>query len=128
MDFRKTIRKTCQKYIKQNRRKATFSEKKFRTFLKKHKIKHIFQYPLFYSSTFIILIDFCILKHKIAIEIDGSSHANRNKGWREHEGKRERLMKRRGFKLCRLTDKDVMLNTDKCRRFKHKILKLFKDV
>jgi len=121
MEVRPEIKYRCRKYKKENLLKITEAEQVFKDFLESNNIAFKFQYQIFSRQSF-ILIDFVLTKQKIAVEIDGSSHKERNKSWQSYNKWRERLIAKKGLTLVRLWNDDILNNSDSCRKFKAEIL------
>ncbi len=119
MVVRKEVKSRVRKYKKQNLLKITEAERLFKDFLNQNKISFKFQYPIYSRQSF-ILVDFVI--KSIAIEIDGSSHKERNKSWQSYNKWRERLIAKQGLRLIRLWNEDILKNSDNFRKFKAEIL------
>lgn len=77
-------------------------EKTTRESLNKLKIKYIQEFPVKKLKGKAYLIDFYIPKNKIALEVDGKYWHNSIKDF-----KKDLFLKKRGFKVCRITDKEI---------------------
>jgi very-short-patch-repair endonuclease len=54
------------------------------------------------------IVDFCCLKSKLIIEVDGGQHAARQ----QYDLARTRFLESRGFRVLRLWDNEVLNNLD----------------
>lgn len=103
--------KKITKYSKENRKKMTLSEKVFKNYLLSWGIKFRSQRPFDYY-----IVDFLIPNKRLAIEIDGEYHNNRE----EYDIKRDIYLEKIGLKVIRISN-DKVLKTD-CEDIKKFIL------
>lgn len=56
------------------------------------------------------IADFLCIERKIIIEVDGDSHYQN--GAQEHDRKRDTFLREKGFTVLRLSNRQVLVNTD----------------
>jgi very-short-patch-repair endonuclease len=56
----------------------------------------------------IYVVDFCAVRRKLVIEVDGSQHLEQQ----EHDAERTRFMELRGYRVLRFWNSDVLNHTD----------------
>ena len=83
------------------RKDMTISEQKIWKLLRgrKHECKYRRQVPLG-----MFIADFCCMKHRLIIEIDGGIHERT----KEYDSERDDLLNRAGFRILRFSNNDVL--------------------
>ena len=69
------------------------------------------------------IVDFICRKLKLIIEVDGSSHLQRNK----EDKIRQDEIERAGFKVIRFTEKEVVCNIDEVQRQIYRVVRSLKE-
>jgi len=54
------------------------------------------------------IVDFCSIRRRLAIEVDGSQHLEQE----EYDGERTRFLESQGYRVLRFWNEDVMNNID----------------
>lgn len=89
--------------------RATPSEKFFLQCIKKHNIPLVFQQIIYYkdnNNTYhYYIIDFCDVKKKLAIEIDGEYHYTPEQ--READKQRDFFLRKCGFTIIRINNYEI---------------------
>lgn len=99
-----------KKYRTNLTKEATKSELVMKSRLERMGIGFLFQKGFIKDKGFYI-IDFYLPKHKLCIEVDGSSHFNKKGIDRDH-WKNQYLTKDRGFGILRITNSETWRLTD----------------
>lgn len=93
-------------YAHDLRHNATEAETKLWTYLRSHRLINIHfrrQHPI---GKYIV--DFCAIRQKLIIEIDGSQHLNQE----EQDGERSSFLSLKGYGILRFWNNDVMNNLE----------------
>lgn len=97
-----------KKFSKKLTKKATKHELIFYRYLKDLHYKFKFQEPIITKNNVLYIVDF-LLEGSICIELDGSQHYT--KEGRKKDNLRTRRLKKEGFHLIRLSNKQVSVLT-----------------
>ena len=89
------------------RREMTKAERRLWTLLRHSQLKVHFRRQVPFGP---YILDFACLEPKIVVELDGTQHLNEKTAI--YDSKRDSYLKEQGFKVLRISDRDLLANSD----------------